>query len=95
MFVKDNTRLKLSQKADFHSVRASAFTLPFLVILSFLRVVVTGGSVVHLVSSSLSPNVPAKVLGRVDVCRARVGRPGRAISFLDLVFAFALSPCLS
>ena len=32
----------------------------------------------------------ATVLARVDVCRARVGRAGRAISFLLLVFAFTL-----
>ena len=33
----------------------------------------------------------ATVLARVDVCRARVGRAGRAISSLVLVFTFALS----
>ena len=32
----------------------------------------------------------ATSLARVDVCRARVGRAGRAISFLDLVFVFVL-----
>ena len=32
----------------------------------------------------------ATVLARVDVCRARVGRAGRAISFLVGVLAFAL-----
>ena len=33
----------------------------------------------------------ATVLARVDVCRARVGRAGRAISSLVLVFTFVLS----
>ena len=77
-----------------------AFTFAFLVVLAFLRVaLVTGGIVVRsstLVSSSLSPSVQychssATILARVDVCRDRVGSAGRAISFLDLVFAFALS----
>ena len=69
-----------------------AFPFAFLVVLAFLRVaVVTGGIVVR--SSTWSPAVlrpmssSATVLARVDVCRARVGR---AISFLVLVFAFAL-----
>ena len=31
----------------------------------------------------------ATILARVDVCRARVRRAGRANSFLDLVFVFA------
>ena len=32
----------------------------------------------------------ATVLARVDLCRARVGRAGRAISFLVVVFPFVL-----
>ena len=77
-----------------------AFAFAFLVVLAFLRVaVVAGGIVVR--SSTWSPAVlrpmssSATVLARVDVCRARVGRAGRAMSFLVLVFTFALSPCLS
>ena len=70
-----------------------AFTFAFLVVPAFLRVAVVTGvtcrTLLHLVSSSLSPNVQfCPVLARVDVCRARVGRVGRlgrAISFLDLV----------
>ena len=56
--------------------------------------VVTGGFLVR--SSTWSPAVlcpmsgSATVLARVDVCRARVGRAGRATSFLVVVFAFAL-----
>ena len=73
-----------------------AFTFSILVIIAFLRVVVfvTGGIVVR--SSTWSPAVlrpmssSATVLARVDVCGARVGRAGCAISFRDLVFAFAL-----
>ena len=72
-----------------------AFPFAFLVTLAFLRVaVVTGGIVVR--SSTWSPAVlrpmssSATVLARVDVCGARVGRTGRAMSFLVLVFAFAL-----
>ena len=72
-----------------------AFPFAFLVTLTFLPVaVVTGGIVVR--SSTWSPAVlrplssSATVLARVDVCGARVGRAGRAISFLVLVFAFAL-----
>ena len=71
-----------------------AFPFAFLVALAFLRVVVAGGFVVR--SSTWSPAVfrpmysPATVLAHVDVCRALVGRPGRAISFLVWVFAFAL-----
>ena len=72
-----------------------AFPFAFLVIIAFLRVaVVTGGIVVR--SSTWSPAVfrpmssSATVLARVDVSRARVDSAGRAISFLDLVFAFAL-----
>ena len=64
-------------------------------VLAFLRVaVVTGGIVVR--SSTWSPAVlrplssSATFLARVDVCGARVGRAGRAISFLVLVFAFTL-----
>ena len=63
--------------------------------LDFLRVaVVTGGIVVY--SSTWSPAVlrpmssSATVLARVDVCRARVGRAGRAISLLVVVFASVL-----
>ena len=73
-----------------------AFTFAFLVVLAFLRVaVVTGGIVVR--SSTWYPAVfrpmssSATVLARVDVCGARVGRAGRAISCLDWVFAFALA----
>ena len=45
----------------------------------------------HLVSSSLSPSVQfCTVLASVDVCIARVACVVRAISFLFLVFAFAL-----
>ena len=69
-----------------------AFPFAFLVVLAFLRVaVVTGGIVVR--SSTSSPVIfrpmssSATVLARVDVGVARVGR---AISFLVLVFAFAL-----
>ena len=69
--------------------------LPFLVTLAFLRVaLVTGGIVVR--SSTWSPAVfrpmssSATVLARVDVCRARLGRVGRAISSLVLVFTVAL-----
>ena len=81
------------------------FAFPFacLVTLAFLRVaVVTDGFVVR--SSTWSPAVlrpmfsSATVLARADVCRARVAcavRAVRAISFLVLVFAFALAPCLS
>ena len=72
-----------------------AFPFAFLVTLAFLRVaVVTGGIVVC--SSTWSPAIlrpmfsSAAVLAHVDVCRARVGRAGRAISFLVLVFAFTL-----
>ena len=64
-------------------------------VLAFLRVaVVAGGIVVR--SSTWSPAVlrpvssSATVLVRVDVCVARVALLGRAISFLVLVFAFAL-----
>ena len=58
-----------------------AFPCAFLVTLSFLRVaVVTGGTVAR--SSTWSP--------LVNVCGARVRRAGRAISFLVVVFAFAL-----
>ena len=67
----------------------------FLVVLAFLRVaVVSGGIVVRL--STWSPAVfppmssSATVLARVHVCRARVGRAGRATSFLVLVFAFTV-----
>ena len=70
-----------------------ACSFAFLVTLAFLRVaVVTGGIVVC--SSTWSPAVlramssSATVLARVDVCRARVGRAGRAISFLVMEFAF-------
>ena len=37
----------------------------------------------------------ATVLARVDVCRARVGRAGRAMSSLVLVFTFVLSHTFS
>ena len=79
----------------FHSVHVFAFSFAFLVTLAFLHVaVVTGGNVVR--SSTWSPAVfrpmasSSIVLARVDICRARVGRAGRAISFLVLVFAFTL-----
>ena len=71
-----------------------AFPFAFLVTLAFCVAVVTGGIVVR--SSTWSPAVfrpmssSAAVLARADVCRARVGRGGRAISFLVLVFAFTL-----
>ena len=76
----------------FHNVHVFAFPFAFLVTLAVA--VVTGGIVVR--SSTWSPAVlrpissSATVLARVDVCRARVGRAGRAMSFLVLVFAFAL-----
>ena len=62
-------------------------------VLAFLCViVVTGGIVVS--SSTWSPAGPmsssATVLVRVDVCIAHVACVVRAISFLVLVFAFAL-----
>ena len=98
MFVKKTTRLRLFQKADPFPQRPRVCFLPlpfFLVVLAFLWVaVVTGGNVVR--SSNWSPAVfrpmssSATVLARVDVCGARVGRAGRAISFLILVFAIAL-----
>ena len=72
-----------------------AFAFAFLVVLAFLCVVVvTGGLVVG--SSTWSPAVfrpmssSAAVLAHVDVCIARVACVVRAISFLVLVFAFAL-----
>ena len=69
-----------------------AFTFAILVIIAFLRVVVVTGEIV-VRSSTWSPAVlrpmssSATVLARVDVCGARAGC---AISFRDLVFAFAL-----
>ena len=103
MFVKDTTLLKLrlklclSRLIRLHNVHVLAFAFAFLVTLAFVRVaVVTGGIVVC--SSTWSPAVlrpmssSAAVLAHVDVCRARVGRAGRAISFLVLVFAFTLPP---
>ena len=67
------------------NVHVFAYPFAFLLTLAFLRVaVVTGGIVVR---STWSPAVfrpmssSATVLARVDVCRARVGRADRAISF--------------
>ena len=72
-----------------------AFAYAFLVVLAFLCVAgITGEIVVR--SSTRIPAVlrpkssSATVLARVDVCRARLARDGRAISFLVFVFAFAL-----
>ena len=87
-------RLKLFHKADSFPQRLRAcHSLAFLVTLAFPRVaVVTGGIVVC--SSTWSPAIlrqmssSAKVLARVDVCRARVGRAGRAIFFRVVGFAF-------
>ena len=68
--------------------------LAFLVVLAFLCVAVVAGVVG---SSTWSPAVfrpmssSATVLARVVVCIARVACVVRAISFLVLVFAFALS----
>ena len=69
------------------------FIFACLVIIAFLRVVdATGGIVVR--SSTCSPAIfhpissSATVLAREEACRARIGRAGRAISFLALVFAF-------
>ena len=73
-----------------------AILFVFLVTLAFLRVVVTGGIVVR--SSTLYPAIlrpmssSVTVLARVHVCRARVGRAGRANSLLVLEFAVALLP---
>ena len=79
----------------FHIVHEFAFPFAFLVTLAFLRVaVVAGGIVVR--SSTWSPAVfrpmssSATFLARAAVCRARVGRAGRAISFLVLMFAFTI-----
>ena len=71
-----------------------AFPFAFLVTLAFAGISV-GGIVIR--SSTGIPAVfrPmsrfATVLARVDVCRACVGRVGRAISSLVLVFTFASS----
>ena len=48
--------------------------------------------VLHMVSSSFSPSAPFSQFLHVlvDVCGARVGRAGRAISFVVEGFAFAL-----
>ena len=74
----------------------SCFRTQILFRFAFLRVAVTsGGTVIR--SSTRSPAVlrpvssHATVLARVDVCRAGVGRAGRAISSLVEVFALALS----
>ena len=45
----------------------------------------------HRDSSSLPPYDQVFQFSRVDVCRARVGRAGRAITSLVLVFTFVLS----
>ena len=72
-----------------------AFPFALLVTLAFLRVaLVTGGVAVR--SSTWSPAVfrpmssAATVFARIDVCIARVACVVSAISFLVLVFAFAL-----
>ena len=81
----------------FHSVHVFALAFAFLVVLYVA--VVAGGIVVC--SSTWSPAVlrpmssSATVLARVDVCRDRVGRAGRAISFLDVGVCLCPSPCLS
>ena len=90
VFAKDTTllklRLKLCQKADSFPQRLRD---------CLSLCVVTCGSVVR--SSTGSPTVfrpmssSATVLARVDVCRARVGRAGRTVSFLVVGFAFSLS----
>ena len=98
VFVKDTTRLRVFQKADSFPQRPRVcFSLWTL---AFLRVAVVTGGIVEC-SSTWSPAVlrpmssSATFLARVDVCRARVGRAGRAgreISLLVVVFAL---PCLS
>ena len=87
--------MRLFQRTDAFPQRPLV-CLCLSVVLAFLSVAVVNGGFVPG-SSTWSPAVfrptssSATVLARVDVCRARVGRAGRAISFLDLVFAFALS----
>ena len=72
-----------------------AFPFAFLVVLAFLRVAVVPGGIV-VGACTWSPAVfrpmssSATVLARVGVCRDRVACVVRAISFLILVFAFAL-----
>ena len=80
--------MKLFQKADSFPQRPRVcFSLWTL---AFLRVAVDTGGIVEC-SSTWSPavlrpmSISATFLGRVDVCRARVGRAGRAISLLVMV----------
>ena len=68
------------------------FPFALLGTLAFMRVAdVTGGTVVRSFTWSSAVPCPmyssATVLGRVDVCRDRVGLAGRAISFLVVVSA--------
>ena len=77
-----------------------AFLFAFLVALAYLRVaVVTGGIVVRSSTWSVAVFRPvsssATVFARVGVCRARVGRAGRAIPFPGFGVCFCPSPCLS
>ena len=97
MFAKDTTRLRRFQKADSFPQRPRVcfYLLPFLWFLPFcvllLLLVELSYAPPPGLQQSLRPmSRAASVVARDDVCRARVGRAGRAISFLDLVFAFAL-----
>ena len=76
----------------FDNVHVFAFPFACVFTLAVASIYVGG---IFIRSSTWSPAVlrpmssSATVLARVDVCRARVGRAGRAISSLVLFFTFA------
>ena len=78
----------------FDNVHVFAFPLACVFTLAFASISV-GGTVIRSstgISAVFRPMSRfATALARVDVCRAHVGRAGRAISSLVLVFTFALS----
>ena len=93
---ESTTRLKLFQKADSFPQRQRACFSLCLSCDSCLSACCccywwNCRTLLHLSPAVFRPmSSSATVLARVDVCRARVGSAGRAISFLVLVFAFAL-----
>ena len=78
----------------FDNVHVFAFPVTCIFTLAFASISV-GDMVIRSSTGSQTVFRPmsssATVLAHVDVCGARVGRAGRAISSLVLVFTFALS----
>ena len=85
--------MKLCPKVDSFSQRLRAF--PFACVFTLVFASISVGGIVTRSSTGIPAIFRpmsrfATVFARVDVCRTRVGRAGRAMSSLVLVFTFAL-----